>query len=390
MADPTLNPAGATGAGNAEPSFSALNSDISGINAQFDPQINDERGVAQRYEQKSVDASEQEASEAEHASGDLSADNQQMDNWLSSTPTRQAAYSTAMHAAPILSILTALGGKFTRLNGMQMLSATTGIVEGMNKGAEQQYTDAYNKWMQGYQRLKDHNTQLMQAHSLMLDAYKGRADAYQKASEAARRQTGDLLDQKQQAIANKVNTFKAQSEAMARLDRAAYAMQSLHERQLKDIAQVDHWKKMEEKSAALSPEKKAQLAANKQKWGNAKAQVDELMKQRGQVNSNLDMPAEAKAAALQSIDDRVQALEIGMDSAVAEAEAITASPTVNPEGKSPDAAAAQGPGVAQPAAAAGLPPPALQQLKQHQGKPVKFGNGQTWIMDPSGNVKQVQ
>jgi len=233
MADPAI------------PSFSSLTSDLSGISAQFDPQIASERHAAQGAESRSVGASEQAAGEAEKAAGDVLSSDEQLKQWVQSTPSRQVAYKAAMHAAPMLSLLTALGGKLTRLNGQQMLGATTGIVQGLNSGAEKQYEDAYTQWNAAYQRMKEHQAALMKAHELMLGAYQGRADAYQKAAEAARRMTGDLLDEKQTALGNKVNLFKTQSEALDRLENIHLALGHLNEQKRHNLAT--------ENQTALSP-----------------------------------------------------------------------------------------------------------------------------------------
>lgn len=388
-----------------------LSTDISQINTSYDPQIQSERDSAQGYEKQAVEQSERAADQSAAAAKQLQYDEGQLQQWLSSTPTRQASYATAMHAAPILSILTALGGKMTRLNGMQMLSAQNGIISGLNESAEAKYQDAYTQWQNAYQRMKDHQAEQMKYYELMLGAYSGRADAYQKAAEAARRMSGDLLDQKQQALNNRVNLFKAQSEAMNRLDRIQLSLQSLHERVQKDMAQENHWKEMEKKTTgANDPRIKAMMQALHAKWGNLKAQVDAAYKQRGQINSNLDLPAEQKASLQAGIDEKVEALEMQMNSVVAEGDALLSTPNVNPEAVQPGGASAGAipPGqgrvgaIARPPGAQAqatqqnspgadqLPPQAKQSLQQHQGSPVKFANGQTWIMDAQGTVSRVQ
>jgi len=382
--------------------MSGLSTDLQQIGETYDPQISQERGVAEKYDTAAV-ASAEKASDIEmEAAHAITGDEAKLDEWLKNTPTEQASYATAMHAAPVLSVLTALGGRMTRLTGMQMLSAQTGILQGLNTAAQSKYEDAYRQWMAGYQRLKDHQETLMKYYELMLGAYTGKADAQQKAAEAARRMAGDLLDAKQTALSNRINLFKAQSEAISRLDRVQASLAALHERVREHLQQEAHWKVLEGKN--IDPTKKMQLAQVKAEWQNLKAQVDEAMKQRGQINSNLDLSPEAKAAAQAQIDDRIAALEAGMNSAIARGDALVAAPVTNPEATQPAPGGAGGggaipPGTGRTGAIARPPGQAQPQgpqpnlsdkkmawLKQHQGQQVTFQDGTVAIMAADGTV----
>lgn len=304
--------------------FSSLESDLSGINQKYDSQIQDERGRAEDLEAKAVEQAQRTADAQEAYAKDESSENQAMDAWLNSQPTKQASYATTMHAAPMLAILTALGGKLTRLNGMQMLAATNGIVQGMNQAAENQYNDAYNAWQASYQKMKEHQAQLMRIHQQMLQAYAGRADAYQKAADAARRMTGDLLDAKQSQLKDRLDLFKAQSEAINRLDRVKYSYDQLHERQLKDIQQQANWKKLHDQ-VAKDPKVAAQLTVNHQRWQNFKGQADILTRQRGQINASLSISDEDKKRMLSEIDDKLFWLDGEMDRALSDSDALARS-----------------------------------------------------------------
>lgn len=406
MADDNMSPPRVDSpAASAAPAAGQPDLDLSSFDRQFDPQIQSERTTAEHYEEQSVKYSEQEASVSEQMADEQPAQMQAMDNWLSGMPTRQAAYATTMHAAPMLALMTALGGKVTKLSGQNMLAATNGIVQGLNQASEKLYEDSYNAWMQQYNKLKDHQQNLMKQHQLMLEAYRGRADAYQKAADAARRMTGDLLDQKQQAVTDRIHSFTAQSQAFDRLTKAKYALEQLHERQRHDIAQEAHWKEIEARitSGKVPPQIAQQLKAEHENWQNAKSQVDEFIKQRGQVNANLSISDDVKTQLLARIDDQVAALELAMDQSIARTRAISASiPAGGGSATPPPHPGQQGaaaPGGTPPAASqaaqgtdqsAELPPQAKQQLEAHKGKSVTFGNGQTWIMDASGAVRRVQ
>lgn len=375
--------------------ISGLEGDISRIEGEYEPRIEKQEQEAESLEGKAVAASEQVATEAERQATEASAPDQEMEQWLASTPTRQAAYATSMHAAPALAILTALGGKLTRLNGLQMLSATNGIVQGLNEASEKKYNDALESWKAAYTKMREHQQRLMDAHRLMLTAYQGRADAYQKAADAARRMTGDILDDKQRQISQKIDTFKAQAAALDKIARVNLAREQLHARIGHMIAQEAHWKELEKKSAAMPPEIKVQLAQEQARWRNAKSQIDENMKRRGQINSNLDLPADAKAASLDRIDAEDEALTMEMNKAESNADAIIAGFVARgpappkPTGPRPGQHGASGTWDT-PEDRAALPPEAKQQLEANKGKAVTFGNNQTWIMDQDGQVKRVQ
>jgi hypothetical protein len=408
MADPNASPVGSSVGTLTAPNESQLTADISALEDQYEPRVQAEEATAQKYEAQSVSAEEQASTYAEESASSMSAADEEMTQWANSTPTRQASYATSMHAAPILSVLTALGGKLTKLNGQQMLAATTGIVQGLNESSEQKYQAAMDAWKASFEKMRLHQQRLMDLHRLMLTTYKGRADAYQKAAESARRMTGDILDDKQRQIAQKIDTFKAQSAAWGKLQQINVARDALHERTLQHIRQEDHWKKLEADSGKMPAEIKAQLAAAKSRWQNAKAQEDENLRKRGQISGNLNLPDEQKAPLLARIDDEDEALKAEMNRATSDADAITAGFTASRQagggstpGATPPAPAAKpnpragaidrsgGAAPPKPQADVQLSPKRMQILQQNKGQPVKWADGE-YIMDADGTVRRVQ
>jgi hypothetical protein len=362
--------------------IASLNTDLSAISTDYDPQIKAQRTAAEGLESKSVQSMESYSQEAERAAQAAISDEGQIKAWADSTPTRQAVYANAMHTAPILAVLTALGGRLTKLNGQQMLAATTGIVQGVNAGSEKKYEDAYNAWMSSYQKIKDHHARMMEYYRLMLDAYAGRADAPQKAAEAARRMAGDLLDEKQMKLTDRVNTFKATQAALDRADRVKISLTMMHDKVRHELKQEERWKEIEKRAAASDPATKAKLAAAKQRWLNAKTQIDELLRQRGQINSNLTLSADAQAQLTQHLDDEVAAQRMTMDQATSESEAVaSAAPATGP------APAPRQPPQAQPVKPANLSPGKLEALKKQPGKALTFADGTVAVMKADGSVE---
>jgi hypothetical protein len=395
MADPTPS-----AAPSLAPTAGIL--DLSDIDKRYDPQIEAERKVSQERESQAVSAAEEVPREAEAAAQASTADEQEMLDWVKNTPTRQAAYASAMHAAPMLAILTAVGGKVTRLNGQQLLAATHGIVSGLNAGAEAQYADSMKAWEAAYERMREHHQRLMDAHRLMLTAYQGRADAYQKAADAARRLTGDLLDEKQIKVNERINSFKAQEQAMYNLDRIHVAQQA-NDIRLRDVlAKEAHWKELERR-AANNPELMARLKVEQAKWRNKEAQYNLKLKERQQTVSNLDLPKDLKDQEVARIDAETEALRAEMDRTMSNMDAAIASPTASPIAEVPGAAGGApaprpAPAMAQPVprprgGPAGAPPsPAkLAELKKHRpGSAVRFGDGSVWTLDANGNPQMIQ
>lgn len=397
MADDTLNSVGAKLVPDGAASAPDLNAQVDAIGAQYDPQIEKEQGVAQDYEAKSVAAEQQTADLAEKQANDDGSD-KEIAHWLTQTPTREAAYSTNMHAAPVLAILTAIGGSVTRLNGQQMLAATNGIVQGLNESSEEKYDSAWKAWQASYQAMRDHQQQLTRARQLMLTAYQGRADAYQRAGEAARRMTGDLLSAEQKQKMATIDTFKAQDAAMARLARINETHRMNDEHIRKDLAMESRWKQTQAASAKLPAGTKALIAAEQQSYKNAKDQATLAKAQLGQLNTNLTMGDEERQARTKQLQDALQFQELQMDSATQRGAALAAGaaaqPGVTPPKPGANSAAPNPNSTAAPSAGGGNASPALNDkrktyLQQHQGKVVTFPDGSQWVMRTSGQVEMI-
>jgi hypothetical protein len=402
MADPNASPVGSNAGTLSAPDEGQLSSDISQIESQYEPRVEASEQRAEQFENQSVASEEEFSKYAEESAQSMSAQDQEMQQWVDATPTRQASYSTSMHAAPVLSVLMALGGKLTRLNGQQMLGAMTGMVQGLNESSEQKYNAAMDAWRAAFEKMRLQQQRLMDTHRMMLAAYKGRADAYYKASEAARRMTGDILDDKQRQIAQKVDVYKARSAAWDKLQRINYSYAALHERAKKDIAQESHWKKIETDAGKMPPEVKAQLAAAHSRFQSAKLQADENLKVRSQVSNSLTMPEDVKNKKLQDLDNEDEALKMEMQRATSDGDAITAGFVASRGGGQAPGAA---PGAAPETNRSGtinrsgapqqktdekiqLSPKRMQLLQQHKGQPVKWADGE-YIMDADGSVHRV-
>jgi hypothetical protein len=390
MADPTPAPAAPTGGDSplSAPDYSSLQSDISNIEAQYEPQVKASQEESREMERRAIESAGQIPVEAERAVGELTEEDKAMNLWLQHTPTRQAIYATSMHAAPLLSVLTALGGKMTRLNGLQMLSAQNGIIAGLNQASEQKYNEALEQWKASFEAMRDHQARLMEVHRIMLTAYEGRADAYQKAADAARRMTGDILDDKQRQISQRIDMFKAQSAAWDKMKRVDLANRSLADRTRHEMAQEAKWRDALKRANAMPPELKAQLNQEYARWRNAKAQRDEIAKRRMSALSLGDTTDPAtKAALLAQLDeeDKVRANE--MDQAMASANAVLAQAGAVGEGAPRPSG---GPAAGGSTRTGGIARPSqkqLEALRKHQGQAVSFGDGSSMIMDANGNIE---
>jgi hypothetical protein len=194
------------------------------------------------------------------------------------------------------------------------------------------------------------------------------------------------MDQKQNKIKDTVDTFKAQSEAIRRLDLSKEALEALHARQLKEIALENHWKAVEAKTAGGDPRTKSLVAAAKAKFTNAKALMDKAMQYRGQINSSLDMTADAKAEALARVDMQLEEESTKMEEATQEAAQLA-------QAVSPAPAAGSAPPPLKPASppvndqAKQLPPARLAHLQKNKGQVVGWADGTKAIMKADGTVQ---
>ena len=118
---------------------------------------------------------------------------------FSGTPP-QRSKNILSNLAPLL-LLTAFGGKITKLHASAMLGATTGIVKGYTEGKEELFQENVQKYQQAYQQFKDHQEQEDKVLKVYEDAYKERLDWREKAIQA----TLKSMDNQYQRVENLVN-----------------------------------------------------------------------------------------------------------------------------------------------------------------------------------------
>ncbi len=190
--------------------------DASGFNAE----IAQQKGAAQGAEtQMEAALSAKEGVAGQVLQGQQAYD-QQIDQLFQKYPSEKVAYGAAMHVAPQMAILAALGGKAAGLSGQMMLGSLTGMMEGLNKGAADQFQQSLDKWKQELQKYKERHQEQMDMYRLMLDAYSGRADAAQKARDFALQMTHDAIDQKEYQHKDAIDLFKARTQAFTNLEKA--------------------------------------------------------------------------------------------------------------------------------------------------------------------------
>ena len=148
-------------------------------------------------------------------------------HYAQNPPTRQGIYAASLHVAPLLSILSAVGGKMTRASGLQMLAAQTGIVQGVNQGNEQAYQDARQKWKDGLDAFMEQSKMQQQYFQLMTKAYGGRADAEEKAALASERMAGNIRSEEQKKLASGVQAIGMEQKVAMQAMQIEKMMQGL-------------------------------------------------------------------------------------------------------------------------------------------------------------------
>jgi len=169
------------------------------------------------------------------AAGQQETLDQQITQWAANTPTRQATYAAAMHAAAPLSILAALGGALTHTNAVGLMGATTGIVEGINSGSEQRYKAAMDEWQQRYKVLTDHQQRMMDTFKMMQDAYSGMADADERAATRTRLMHNDQISAQQLKMNTSLGLLQAQGRVFDTLGSVAQSIAAVGEARQKAL-----------------------------------------------------------------------------------------------------------------------------------------------------------
>ena len=161
---------------------------------------------------------------------------QQLTQWAQQTPTRESFYALGMQLAAPLSLLAAIGGAVTKTNAVGLLGATNGIMEGINTGSEEKFQAALAKWQTLYQTLQDHQARAERTYNTIKEAYAGRIDAAEKASERQRQMTGDQLAPEQLKIATGMGLWNAQGKVLKDLENVALAVERAKDAWLNRIA----------------------------------------------------------------------------------------------------------------------------------------------------------
>lgn len=214
----------ATALGEVDPLLGRVQKSIETVD---EPRANAYDRLAQAHLKESEGYSNRIAELSEQMALQVDKEGAEATKYLDQTPSRQGIYAQSMHVAPLLAVLTAIGGAATRASGLQMLAATNGIVQGVNAGNEQAYQAAVDKWKLGYEKFQQQAKLQEQHYNLMLKAYSGRADAEEKAALAAERMAGNIRSDEQKKLMTAVQAQKAQMSTAMQLEHLEMMRQGL-------------------------------------------------------------------------------------------------------------------------------------------------------------------
>ena len=182
-----------------------------------EPQAQALEKAAQEHMKRSEEMAQRQADIAEQQAAWMKEVGPEMAAYVEKTPNRQGIYAANLHMAPLLSILSAVGGKMTRASGLQMLAAQTGMVQGLNQGSEQAYQAAREQWQTGFDNFQKQVKMQEQYYNLMLKAYGGRADAEEKAALASERMSGNIRSEAQKKLASGVQALGLDQKAVMQM-----------------------------------------------------------------------------------------------------------------------------------------------------------------------------
>ena len=220
------------------------------IEAEQKPALAASDAAAQQHFKLSQQWREREAALSQQMADWTQKVGSDMASYVEKTPTRQGIYAANLHMAPLLSILSAVGGKMTRASGLQMLAAQNGIVQGLNQGNEEAYQAARQQWKDGFDKYTAQVKMQEQYYNLMLKAYGGRADAEEKAALAAERMSGNIRAEGQKKLSTAAGLIKTESQAANQPAHLKLAEEGLELRR-KELA-------IKQQRANQAAEKKAQ------------------------------------------------------------------------------------------------------------------------------------
>jgi len=140
----------------------------------------------------------------------------------------------AKQVSPLLMIATVLGGKAMGISAQGMLGAVTGMVNGTAEGNQQNYQQAYQNYQDHYARFKEEEANRVAYRDKMLEWYKGRIDAPQKAAQASLA----LMNADEKVVNTGINGDKALSQLHEKLVKAQFDAQELHLKTMRDQAKV--------------------------------------------------------------------------------------------------------------------------------------------------------
>lgn len=360
-----------------------------------DAAIAEDRAAARAAQAKATDYDLKMADQAEATAQQLKDAQAQAAAQAMQVPDQAAIFQNSMHMAAPLATMMAIGGRAMGLSGSNMLGALTGMIKGMNAGAASTVEQQWAKYKANADAMKANIDNLLQYNKLMLEAYAGRSDAYQKAAEAARRMAGDELDAKKLKFAQSLDQFKILREASEFHQREVDKMDA-HMEKVREFNEREG--RLEEAARMVAmkadPRAKLQMQGLKQQYDNYKTQVAEIQRAMGQYRNDLTVKGD-KTAALAQMQAKIDQLQ-GRMSAVSDQIQQLAS---QPYQAGPAAGAGVGTSpAAAPPARAGLDSvpdintaprvPSVADLKPNVVS--TYPDGSKWTLGADGKPQQIQ
>jgi hypothetical protein len=308
------------------------------------------------------EARQREAAFAEEMAGKLKAESPQLLEWANSMPSRQAMYGASMQMAPMLAIFTALGGRATHLTGLQLLSAQTGIVQGLNEGAKDKYNAAMEQWKMGWEALQAHQRMENEYYRLMLDAYGGRADAEEKAAFAAEKMMGNMRTEEQRRQTTAIQAYRARQAAVLQAERLNYLYANLDERIKRDRDYHDRVTALDNAllQTKLDPNAKYQYDMFKRYLDDDERRINESLRQMQQIRQDPSLDPENRAMQLQQLQTDINGIEDQREYHLAAMRNIVMGGMTRPQGAGAAGAPQGGAGPAVPQGQGAAPPVPVQ------------------------------
>lgn len=182
-----------------------------------------------------------------------------------------------MQLSPWLIMLGALGGSRTSLSGQAMLGATNGMIQGLTKGDEEGYQQAYQKYQDEHQKFAELQKQKWDVYREMVKVYKDRIDGKQRALQVAEQAVRDARKDRADTMMAYMQTVRAGVQLKDLNRKIADTESNITHRKEQDRIRQEEADRKAAKDAQVTGKASDKKAAHAKAVQDASSEIDQLI-----------------------------------------------------------------------------------------------------------------